>query len=171
MPLVRDFRGYSFQPERIDRCGRHVGLRIYSKLYVIENTLRVVIHSVLTANISPDWWSVAADKTMRDDAQRFRKRYAVKPQHASPGKHDIHLTFLSGLTEILRIHRHLFLRAVPDIDQWIAALEQILLPRNLVGHMNFPNTFDRNAINSAYLKLPSLLRNLAKNNIAVQIPQ
>jgi len=170
MPVVRDFRAYSFQSARIDRCGRHIGSKVYSKLYVIENTIRIVIHSVLSANINANWWGVAVDKPVRDNAQRFRRRYIAKPQNASPGVHDIHLIFLSDLIEILRAHRHLFVLVVPDIDQWIAALEAILVPRNLVGHMNFPNTFDRNAIDGPYAKLPSLLGHLAAKKVPVQMP-
>jgi hypothetical protein len=170
MPVVRDFRLYSFRPARIDRCGRNIGSKAYWKLYVIENTIRIVIHSILSVNVNPNWWTDAVDKTIRDDAQRFRKRYQGRPQNASPGAHDIHLTFLSHLSKILLANRHLFVRVVPDIDQWIATLEGILMPRNLVGHMNFPNSFDRNAIDMAYAKLPSLLNHLVTNRVPIQIP-
>lgn len=170
MPVVRDFRNYSFRADRVDRCGRHIGSHVYPKLYVIENTIRIVIHSVLSANIHANWWDVAVDKPVRDNAQRFRRRYIAKPQNASPGMHDIHLIFLGDLAEILRANSHLFALVVPDIDQWIQTLEAILIPRNLVGHMNFPNTFDRNAIDGAYARLPSLLSHLTTNHVPIQIP-
>lgn len=171
MAVVRDFRAYSFQSARIDRCGRHIGSKVYSKLYVIENTIRIVVHSVLSANIHANWWDVAVDKPVRDNAQKLRRRYAAKPQNASPGVHDIHLVFLSDLIEILRANRHLIVLVVTDIDQWIATLEAILVPRNLVGHMNFPNTFDRNAIDTSYARLPSLLGHLAANKVPVLVPK
>ncbi len=60
---------------------------------------------------------------------------------------------------------------VPTINQWIVTLEQIRLPRNLVGHMNFPNTYDRNAVNTAYTQLPALLGHLMACPIAIVIPQ
>ena len=59
MPTVRDFKKYSFHPSRIDRCGRHIGSKLYWKLYAIENTIRVVIHSVLSAQIGNQWWAAA----------------------------------------------------------------------------------------------------------------
>ena len=58
-------------------------------------------------------------------------------------------------------------------NQWIVTLEGIRVPRNLVGHMNFPNTYDRNAIDAAYAQLPALLAHLsaAPNPIPIVIPQ
>lgn len=170
MPAVRDFRNYSFRPSRIDRCGRDVGSKIYWKLYAIENTIRIVIHSVLSVQINPSWWSVAVDARIVAKAQRFRASYAARPRNARPGVHDIHLVFLSDLTEIIRANSHLFMPVVPSTNQWIATLESIRVPRNLVGHMNFPNAFDRTAIDYAYLQLPALLGHLAASSVPIDIP-
>ncbi len=173
MPVVRDFRNYSFKPARIDRCGRNIGSRVYWKLYAIENTIRVVIHSVLSVQspFGPNWWGGAVDQRIQAKAQKFRGSYAAKPKNALPGIHDIHLVFLSDLTEIIRANSNLFTPVVPTTDQWIATLEGIRVPRNLVGHMNFPNAFDRTTIDNAYQQLPSLLSHLAANNVPIDIPK
>jgi len=173
MPRVRDFRQFAFQLNKIVRCGRNVGAEVYWKIYAIENTIRIVIHSVLSAQIHNNWWSVAVDQRIVENAQRFRRSYAANPRNASPGAHDIHLVFLSDLTEIMRANSHLISRIVPTTSQWIVTLEGIRLPRNLVGHMNFPNTYDRNAIDAAYAQLPALLALLsaAPNPIPLIIPQ
>ena len=171
MSGVRDFRNFAFQPARLTRCGRNIGAEVYWKLYVIENTIRIVVHSVLSVQIDPNWWTVAVDPKIVGNAQRFRKSYIAKPQNASPGMHDIHLVFLSDLTEIIRANSHLISPVVPTTNQWIITLEGIRLPRNLVGHMNFPNTFDRNAIDAAYGQLPALLRHLAAFPIPISIPK
>ena len=171
MPAVRDFRKYSFHASRVDRCGRHIGSKLYWKLYTIENTIRVVINSVLSAQIGNQWWAAAVDRNIVARAQRFRNSYAAKPQNANPGVHDIHLVFLSDLTEIIRANSNLFAPVVPNTNQWITTLETIRVPRNLVGHMNFPNAFDRNAIDSAYSQLPALLRHLTASNVPIEIPQ
>ncbi len=42
--------------------------------------------------------------------------------------------------------------------------------RNLVGHMNFPNAYDRNAIDGAYRQLPNLVARLSGQNIPIAIP-
>ena len=57
------------------------------------------------------------------------------------------------------------------INNWIATLEAIRVPRNLVGHMNFPNSFDKAAIDSAYSRLPSLLRQLASHHVSILTPR
>jgi hypothetical protein len=171
MPLVRDFRNASFNPKRIDRCGRYVASKLYWKLYSIENTFRIVINSVLTLQLGANWWSVAVDPNIKSKASRFRVHYAARPRNANPGVDDVHLTFLSDLTEILRANSHQFLPLIPDTNNWIAALESIRVPRNLVGHMNFPNAFDKTSIDSTYLRLPSLINQLKANGVPILIPR
>jgi hypothetical protein len=171
MPIVHDFRKFTYSPARIERCGRHVGSKLYWKLYAVENAIRIVVHSVLTAQINPNWWFVAVDPGVVKQAARRHTTYAARPRNASPGLHDIHLIFLSDLTEILRSNSHLFTPVVPDTNNWIAILESIRVPRNLVGHMNFPNTFDKAAIDSAYLQIPSLFGHLSAHNVPVLIPR
>lgn len=171
MPLVRDFRNSSFRPDRIDRCGRHIGSKLYWKLYAIENTLRIVVNSVLTLQIGANWWSLAVDPGVVSKAARFRAHYAARPRNASPGIEDIHLIFLSDLTEILRANSNQFLPLIPNTNNWITALEAIRVPRNLVGHMNFPNAFDKAAIDSAYLQLPSLMSQLTTSGVPILMPR
>jgi len=171
MPLVRDYRNYSFQPARIDRCGRNIGSKLYWKLYAIENTVRIVIHSVLSAQIHPNWWGVAVDAKIIARAQGFRKSYAAKPKNTLPGVHDIHLVFVSDLTEIFRANSHLITPVVPTAAQWIVTLESIRVPRNVVGHMHFPNAYDRSMIDSAFAQLPSLIGYLTAYPVPITIPK
>ena len=114
MKVVRDFRAQRFAAPRIGRCGRYVARQSYWKLYAIENTLRVVINSVLSVQVAPNWWPLAADPRHIQNAIRFRAQYAAKPQHASPGRHDIYLVFLTDLTQIIRIHSHHFRPVIPE---------------------------------------------------------
>jgi hypothetical protein len=171
MPAVRDFRNFSFSSARIDRCGRHLGSKLYWKLYVIENTIRIVIHSVLTQQLGANWWGVALDPKLVPKVTGRRRSYIAKPNNASPGGSDIHLLYLGELTDIVRANSHQFVPVVPDANNWVAILESIRVPRNLVGHMNFPNSFDRGAIEFAYSRLPSLLGHLAAHHIPVLIPK
>jgi hypothetical protein len=92
------------------------------------------------------------------------------PQHASPGRHDIYLVGLFELIEILRANSHLFSPIIPDTNQWLVTLEDIRPSRNLVGHMNFPNAYDRNAVEGAYKQLPKLVARLTGQNIPIAIP-
>ena len=170
MPIVRDFRNYSFQASRVDRCAKNVGGKLYWKLYALENTVRIVINSVLLIQIGQQWWTAAVAPPVRTEAQRRRNRAAARPQHASPGVHDIYLVGLFELIEILRVNSHLFLHIIPETNQWVATLEGIRPSRNLVGHMNFPNAYDRNAIDGAYRQLPNLVARLSGQNIPIAIP-
>jgi hypothetical protein len=170
MAMTRDFRRYKFAADRIDRCGHYVADESYWKLYAVENTIRVVISSVLTAQLGPSWWTVVLNPNLARNIQRFRGQYTNKPRHASPGRHDIYLVFLSDLNQILRIQSNQFRAVIPDVDRWIARLEGIRLPRNLVGHMNFPNYYDRERISNAYERLPALLSQLRDRRIAILIP-
>jgi hypothetical protein len=77
---------------------------------------------------------------------------------------------LFELIEILRANSHLFLPIIPETNQWLVTLEGIRPSRNLVGHMNFPNAYDRNAIDGAYRQLPNLVARLGGQNIPIAIP-
>ena len=167
---ARDFRRFGFTSDRVAKCGRYIANESYWKLYVIENTIRVVINSVLSVQLGPNWWTLAADPRVVNDAARFRRQYTLKPRHASAGRHDIYLTFLRDLNQIIRIHSNQFRPVIPDVDRWISRLESIRLPRNLVGHMNFPNYFDRERIDSTYQRLPALISRLRDRGIPVAIP-
>ena len=64
MPQGTDFRQSPFDVQRVQASGRHVGRNVYWKLYTIENLVRVVVHSVLSAQINAGWWSTAVDPTI-----------------------------------------------------------------------------------------------------------
>ena len=170
MPLVRDFRRYPYKSDRVKRCGRNVANGPYWRLYTLENTMRVVINSVLSSQVGQNWWSTAVDPGIVKKAQKRRARYAARRRHANPGAHDIYLVDLFDLIEILRVNSHLFLPIIPETNQWLTTLESVRLARNIVGHMNFPNAFDRSVIDSAYRKLPRLVGRLSNSNVPVTIP-
>jgi hypothetical protein len=171
MPVVRDFRNYSYSEPRVERCGRYLGRNAYWKLYAIENILRVVIHSVLSVQIDPAWWNSAVSPKTIKDVTETRKRYTKHPHHTSPGIHDIYYIYLSTLNSIIRANSNFFLPIIPDIDQWIVRLEGILTPRNLIGHMNFPHLADRQRIDNLHRDIGTLVLRLQQAGIAIQVPQ
>jgi len=87
-----------------------------------------------------------------------------------PGRHDIYYVFLPDLNNIIRANSNLLLPVVPDIDNWMLRIEEIRLPRNIVGHMNFPNKPDRQRIDDIHRKAPYLMRCLRISGMPVQIP-
>ncbi len=170
MAPVADFRGPTFNAPRIDASGKDIGRRVYWKLYTIENILRVIINSVLTVQIGATWWTTAADTKIQQQVQRFRATYTQHPWHGVPGNHDIYYTHLSDLSEIMRANSHLFIPIMKDVDQWIARIEQVRLPRNIVGHMNWPTATDRNRINVLYDDVQALATHLAGSGLTMIIP-
>jgi hypothetical protein len=170
MAAVRDFRKARFSQPRIENCAAALGNDSYTKLYVVENVFRVVIHSVLTAEIGPNWPANALTPKMQNEVARFRPRYAGRPRHASPGNHELYYLFLADLAVILRSQRARFDPHIRDVDRWLLRLESVNLPRNLIGHMNVPNSYDRSRVTQAFQALPKLLMQLRGANIPFLVP-
>lgn len=171
MAGIQDFRELPFARSRVADCGRYVGHESYWKLYVIENYLRVILHSILSAQISGKWFETAADPTMKENIAKVKKRHLKKPTHTSPGKHDVYYIYLSDLTKIMTAHSHLIVKVIADVDLWVARLEDVRMPRNLVGHMNFPNIADRRRIQTVYGELTALMQKLeTTDGLRIQIP-
>jgi hypothetical protein len=154
----------------MDACGRFIGRQMFWKLYVIENTLRIAIHSVLSAQLGGNWLAQSLSPRKLIDLQNFRNSYTASPNHANPGQHDIYLTFLSDLTRIIARHNGLFLPIIPDINQWIVNLERIRFSRNIVGHMNFPNAYDRQQIDTVHANIGNLLLQIASQGVPILVP-
>ncbi len=170
MPPVSDFRTRTFDRTRVDAAGRNIGTRVYWKLYAIENMVRVVVHSILTAQAGANWWTVAVDPKLQQRVADRMAEYASRPWHSTPGKHDIYYTLLSDLSKIIAANSHLFEPVVPGIDQWIARIEQVRLPRNIVGHMNWPTATDRQRIDVCHADLQQLVQHLTTRGLTLTVP-
>jgi hypothetical protein len=170
LPATKDFRTYAFNPDRLSAAGKNVGQQVYWKLYAIENLVRVMTHSVLTAQVGTDWWTKTVDPGIRGNVQRRRADYTNQPWHSTPGKHDIYYVLLPELSRIITANSHLFKPLIPNIDAWIARIEQLHLPRNIVGHMNWPHRTDRQRIDVVYSDLHQLVQQLAASGTAFSIP-
>jgi len=171
MPTVIDFRRASLDLARVNKSGRHIGSRVYWKLYAVENLVRIIIHSVLSVQvIPPPWWAVAVDLKTQRKVGRIQADYALSPRYSTPGRHDIYYLFLPDLHEIMRVHRHLFVDFVPQVDRLLINLDLVRLPRNLVGHMNWPKAYDRQRIDLAYTHARRLIRDLRTSKFSLLIP-
>ena len=170
MPRTADFRNYAFDSGRVDSSGKDVGRRVYWKLYAVENLIRVIVHSVLTAQVGPNWWNVAVDPGIQGQVRSRMAEYAKQPWHSTPGRHEVYYTFLSDLNKIVTANSHLFTPHIPDIDQWIARIEQVRLPRNIVGHMNWLSATDRNRIDVFYADVQHLSGHLGTTGLTLAVP-
>ena len=170
MPQTADFRKFAFKVPKVEATGKFVGGKTYWKIFAVENSFRVIIHSVLSAQIGSQWWNTAVDPKIQSRAQVFRQDYVRQPWHTSPGSHDIYYTHLRDLTEIIRANSHLFRPAIREVDQWIARIEQLRLPRNIVGHMNYPTRVDRKRVDVIHADTKALIRQLETTGLALLIP-
>jgi|SRR3972149_8191772 len=171
MPRPADFRALPFELRNVSSSGQYLGSRIYWKIFLLENTLRVLINTILTAQLkTTDWFPQVADKKLKKRVKRFKADYAGHPKHNLPGNHDVYYLFLSDLTKILSFNSNQFRPVVKDIDQWIAKLEDVRIPRNLIAHMNWPNQSDELIIERTHTDLKKLLVDLISRGIILQIP-
>lgn len=170
MPPVTDFRSTAFNAPRIDASGKDIGRRVYWKLYAVENIIRVIINSVMTAQVGANWWTVSVGPKIQQQIKGFRETYAQAPWHGVPGNHDIYYTHLADLGVIMRANSHHFLPLMKNVDQWVARIEEVRLPRNIVGHMNWPTATDRNRINVLYDDVQVLATHLAGSGLAMIVP-
>ena len=170
MPVAVDYRTLPFNIARIGDSGKYIGRSAYWRLYAIENLMRLLVHSVLSAQISPAWWAVAVDPKTDQKVQWVKRDYAKQPSRSSPGAHDIYYLFLPDLHKIVLANSHLFRPLIPDIDQWVLRMEDIRLPRNIVGHMNWLNTADEQLIDALYSDLRALIRKLSRSGMSISIP-
>lgn len=171
MSMVGDFRRlHNFDIVNVNRSGQFVGQSFYWKLYFVENAFRVIINSVLSITFKPDWWEDAVKKKIKDNVEWRRRDYLASPWHTNPGKHGIYYVHLSNLGDIIRDNANLFRDIIPNIDDWVADIEKIRLPRNVVGHMNFINRDDQRQIDLMYRKSKVLVRSLQREKVVLKIP-
>jgi hypothetical protein len=166
---VKDFRNKPFDITSVNYSGKDIGKNTYWKLYAVENLFRLIVHSILTAQIGTDWWLKTVDKITQDYAEENRKKYTKKPWHGSPGSHPVYYITLGQLNEAIRANKNLFQPVITDIEQWIVRLELISLPRNLVCHMNLETENDRKKIDVVYEDTVSLVKKL-NGEISILIP-
>lgn len=164
MPAVKDFRSYAaFDVARLDASGKDVGKKVYWKLYAMENLLRVIVHSVLHTQVGKNWWTQVVDpSTTQKSVAKRMKDYATLPWYSLPGNHEIYYTYLPELGKIVASNSNQFKPMIPDIDQWVAKIEQIRPPRNVVGHMNWLTPTDRSRVDVFYADLQRLAQHLGK---------
>ena len=162
MAGIQDFRNSPFARPRVEACGRFLGHRSYWKLYSIENYVRVILHSVLSLQIGPTWLDTSLDQKTKARVQQLKKDHLRRTVHTSPGRHDIYYLYLSDLTRIMAASRHLIAPVISDIDSWIVKMENVRIPRNLVGHMNFPNLSDRDRTDALHRELTALMQRLER---------
>jgi len=147
---MADYRNFNWNTGVLTTYGKTLGKDYYWKIYVSENTIRVMIHSVLAIQVGPDWWDKVVDPGIRGTATRIRNNYLTQTPQRNPGRHDIYCTYLPNLGRILFDNKGYFYPLLPEVEKIIIGLEKIRLPRNLIGHMNVLTGTDKRSITNFY---------------------
>ena len=178
MPNAIDFRTAPFRVTKVSDSGRYIGETVYWRLYVIENLLRVIINSVLSDFYStPEWWPLAAgpisvgDRTLDGVVKQVRSDHKKNANSTYPGKHNMYYLQFSYLYLIIIENNSLFLSVIPEIDQWVQRFKRMRISRNIVSHMNWLDSTDRQEINELYLDLIQLARKLTESKLEIVIPK
>lgn len=166
MAATEDFRQIQqFTIDRVDRSGKYVGRITYWRLYATENLYRILIYSILSAQLGHEWWIFASSPKMQRDVISLRLRYKNSPWACSPGQHEIYYLNLSELNVIVNKNIGKFRPVVPNIDDLVLRIEMIRLPRNVVAHMNFPNRTDKHNIKVVHEYMKGLILAVQANQI------
>lgn len=147
---MADYRNFNWNIAGLTSYGKKLGKDYYWKIYVLENTIRVIIHSVLAIQVGPDWWDKVVDPGIRGNALTIRNKYLTQAPQRSPGRHDIYCTYLPSLGRILFDNKGYFYPLLPEVEKFIIGLERIRLSRNLIGHMNVLTGVDKRSITNFY---------------------
>lgn len=178
MPYIRDFRELNFSQKNMEKCGKSLSRETYWKLYIIENTLRVMINSILIVQYHEkggEWWEDLAGGDVKKNAERNQKRYLTDEAkfYSVPGSHPIYFVDIKDLGSIIRENYIFFIDVFGEknYNKIIVEIESIIIPRNIVAHMNYPNRIDRNRIENFFQDVNVYLEFLNKKKIEIKIPK
>jgi hypothetical protein len=110
------------------------------------------------------------DPDLREKVAGVRGQYAGLLGRAPTGRHDLYFTFLPQLNDILRPNSHLFVPVVPDVDQWLVRIERLRLPRNMVGHSNWPTVAAGRTIQDTHTAARKLVGVVGSAGVPLLIP-
>jgi hypothetical protein len=143
-------RRLASRPKRIVRLpseyfeSLELGNLLFPALYQLENGLRLIVNSFLTACYGGDWWNDSL-KAKKPDivmyAEDQKRKFDAMPwigDSAAVEVLPVHLITLGQLEEIVRVYRSDCIPELfPSIEFFLGHMEVIKRVRNLYSHM-FP---------------------------------
>jgi hypothetical protein len=136
---------------------------IYSRLYVLENSIRIVISRILAAKYGKDWWSSQVPAEVRNQVDQRKASESKKPWHGRRGSHEIYYSDFSDLRRLIVKNWPDFIFLFPS-QHWIGQkLEELEAPRNIVAHNNPLSAGDQRRIELYFDDWMALLRERAED--------
>jgi hypothetical protein len=109
---------------------------LYPKMYLLENSIRNVIHRVLSAKRGNDWWTTCVSKEVQKRVQDRQDKEAKAPWHGKRATHSINYSDFSDLRNIIVKNWADFVEVLPS-QPWITQrLEELEPARNTLAHHN-----------------------------------
>jgi DNA-binding transcriptional ArsR family regulator len=134
-PICSDIPFLDF---KIEQDARKMAEGPYHLLYLLENSIRKFIDSVMTKKYGTSWWQQVV--TNADIQRKVNGRKKLEEQnkwHVPRGEHELFYTDLEDLTYFLNREKSEFEKHLGDVDLWITKIKkETKLSRNIVDHHN-----------------------------------
>jgi len=161
-----DYRERPFSKTTLTRTGNHVGRNSFPRLFFVENSLRIIINTVLSIQINPNWWNTLISHGLKEKAIQEERKHIERITGRTPvlraGNRSIHFLLLSELINIARQNIHKFTPVLKGFDEYLIELDSFRGARNYVCHMNYPFKDDRIFMEKIRLKTYNYLKYIEK---------
>jgi hypothetical protein len=110
--------------------------RLYPKLYLFENSARILVSKKMEAVYGTNWWDKVSRKTRELVKTRKQKEDEAR-WHARREEHEVFYTDMKDLKKIIETNWEIVFKAVlGNKDQVFALFHEIELSRNVIAHNN-----------------------------------
>lgn len=142
--------------------------RVYTLLYVFENSLRDLIEVVLKAKYGDGWWTTAVPSKVREAADELKLQEKRDTFHGKRGRRDIDYLLLTQLWKIVNHKWKDFEPLFPPGKHWVQSVieNDMNVSRRPIAHMNPLEDDDIKNVETTFRKW---VRNLQA--VADKLPQ
>ena len=110
--------------------------KVYSLVYVFENSVRNLIRSTMDAKYGKDWWDSKAPRRVRDVVESRKKEEEKRKWHGKRGAHPILYTDIEDLKAIINTNWSDFKHLFPNLS-WVSTVVDVIeTSRNVIAHNN-----------------------------------
>ncbi len=141
-PKELTFKFGGSAPERVPFISDEVARQaermaeLYPKLYLFENSARLLIKESMEDAYGDDWWDVKVSRSVQDKVNERKAKENESRWHSKRGEHEIFYTDMDDLKKIIDNNWDLFSPWLGQRFQMQSLFHEIELSRNIVAHHN-----------------------------------
>lgn len=113
-----------------------IGKEAFPQMFVIENSIRVLIKNILS-KVKSDWWTALVSITIKNNVQRTIKREEKYPYREKRGNEPLLYCNFTDLKEIVLENKDHLRGVIYDFNWFEAKMNEIYMARNNLAH-NIP---------------------------------